>query len=115
MLYEIRNYYYDPDTLDAYRQWGSDEDVKSIMEAYMDIVGFWVDHGEPAIFGGEDPTPSDHGVPTLTYIIRWESMEHRHRGWNDLREDPRWKDAWTRHPNPNGYLHTQATFTEALV
>jgi hypothetical protein len=112
MIFEIRNYYYDPNSLEAYQQWGSNEDVKSIMDEHMDIVGFYVDSGEPTIFGGVDPTPSPHGTPTLTYIIRWESMEHRNRGWKELSENPKWKDAWTRHHNPNGYLHTQATFTE---
>jgi hypothetical protein len=113
MLFEIRNYHYDPSKFEAYTRWGKGE-AKTFLEAHLDIVGIWFDIGEPPEFGGEDPTPSQHGAPNVTWIIRWESMEHRNQGHKELSENQEWQEIWSRHPDPNGYLHMQVTFAEQI-
>ena len=113
MLYEIRNYHYDPSKYEAYMRWAK-KDALPFLKANLDLVGMWVPSGDPPEFMGVDPIPSQHGAPNVTWIIRWDSMEHRNQGHQDLFGGQEWQDIWSRHPDSNGYLHVQITFAEAI-
>ena len=78
----------------------------------MNIVGFWLDSGETLEYWGVDPTPSKHGAANVTWIIRWESMEHRNQDHTDVFGSEGWQDIWSKHPDPNGYLHSEITFAD---
>lgn len=113
MIFEIRNYHYMPAKLEAYRQWAQTEAV-DFLKAKLDVVGFWIDCGEPPEFRGADPTPAPHGPANVTWIIRWASMEQRKQRHPEVFGSAAWKDIWSRHPDPNAYLHIQVTFAEQI-
>lgn len=45
MIYEIRNYHYEPSLMREYRQWAVARALPYIREN-LDLVGFWVKTGE---------------------------------------------------------------------
>ena len=47
MIFEIRNYHFDPAHFDAYKQWGESEAIP-YLERELDLVGFWVSTADPA-------------------------------------------------------------------
>ena len=111
MLYEIRNYHFDPNNWDAWKQWARAEAIP-YLKANLDIVGFWFDNGETPEFGGQDPEPRKYGAANVTWIIRWESMEQRNQARKDRKASEAWQKIWSTQPDPNGYLHTEVRFAE---
>lgn len=111
MLFEIRNYHYDRSQWEAFTQWAQEEAVP-FLKANLDIVGIWFDNGEPPEIMGSDPMDLKHGTANVTTIIRWESMEKRNQGYQGLGET--WQEIWSRHPDPNGYLHMEVRFAEGV-
>lgn len=113
MLFEIRNYHYDPAKFAAYRQWAVNEAVP-FLRANLDVVGFWLDNGEPPEISGADPMTLKHGSANVTWIIRWESMEARREGHERVFQGEGWRDIWSRHPDARGYLQLEARFAEEV-
>lgn len=111
MIYEIRNYYYDPVKFETYAQWARKKAVP-ILKANFDVVGLWVNNGEPPEIWGNDIESRKHGPPNLTWVIRWESMEQRNLGHKVFSENQEWQEIWSTHPDANGYLHCEVTFGE---
>ena len=46
MIYEIRNYHFRPDLIDAYKAWAKN-DAMPYLGTQMDVVGFWVNSNDP--------------------------------------------------------------------
>ena len=113
MLYEIRNYHYDPDKFDVYRQWAIAEAVPFLKEN-LDIVGFWVDSGDAPEVSGKSPMDLPLGSANITWIIRWDDMNARKEGHKRVFEGEGWQAIWSRHPDADGYLQMEAKFAEAL-
>ncbi len=113
MLYEIRNYHYDPDKFDAYRQWAIDEAVP-FLKANLDVVGFWVDSGDLPEVTGKTPMDLPLGSANITWILRWDDMDARNEGHKRVFQGEGWKEVWSRHPDANGYLQMEAKFAKAL-
>jgi hypothetical protein len=113
MLYEIRDYHYRPDLIDAYQKWA--EDAVVVLRRKLDVVGFWVDAGiAPPEITGTRPIDSPIGSANVTWIIRWESKAARDLAMKDAFGGPDWQAVWARHPDPNGYLQLSARFMTAL-
>jgi hypothetical protein len=110
-IFEIRDYHYKPDRMDEYREWA--HDAALVLGERLDVLGFWVDDGIPAEVTGSDPMDLRHGPANVTRMIRWDSMEHRERGWDALWQDPVWNETWARHPGFEGYLHMSVRFLRA--
>ena len=113
MLYEIRDYHYRPDLIEAYKKWALDATV--VLRRNLDVVGFWVDEGEhkPEITGSA-PIDSPIGSANVTWIIRWDSQAARDAAMKTVFSAPDWQAVWARHPDPNGYRQISARFMTAL-
>ncbi len=112
MIYEIRDYHYEPDRLDQYRVWAQ-EAVEFLGERF-ELLGWWLDAGIPERIMGSDPMEPKHGPANVTWILVWEDMEHREREWEALWEDPAWMETWGRHPGFEGYLHMSVRFMDRV-
>ena len=113
MLYEIRDYHYRPDLIEAYEKWAIDATV--VLRRRLDVVGFWVDGGDhsPEITGSR-PIDSPIGSANVTWIIRWSSKAERDEAMKRVFSGPDWQAVWARHPDPNGYQQISARFMTAL-
>lgn len=111
-LVEIRDYHYDPERLDAYRTWAVE--AVEVLGARLDLLGFWIDAGEPARISGADPMDLPHGAANVTWMIRWDDLAQREAEWDALWEDPAWGACWERHPGFDGYRHMSVRFLRAV-
>ena len=109
MIYEVRDYHIRPDIYEAYKAWG--EEAVPILRELFDVVGFWIEAGEahPEI-SGSDPIGAPIGEANVTWIIRWPDKATRDREIQKAFASDAWKDVWSRHPDPEGYLQSSSRF-----
>ena len=113
MLFEIRNYHYDPEKFAAYRQWAVNDAVPFLKEN-LDVIGFWVDAGIAPEINGKKAMDLALGSANVTWVIRWKDKEDRDAGHERVFKGDGWQKVWARHPDAGGYLQMEAKFTEAL-
>lgn len=111
-LYEIRDYHYQRDRMDAYRTWT--EQALAVLQPKMDVVGWWIDAGEEPRIMGSEPMDLPHGSANVTWMIRWDSIEQREERWDALWEEQDWLDVWEKHPGFDGYLHMSVRFMDQV-
>ena len=113
MIYEIRNYHFRPDLIDAYKAWAKN-DAMPYLGTQMDVVGFWVATADPPEILG---APTDHlGTANVTWIIRWRNVAQRHEAWARILASPEWSDVFSRVPEGlPSYLRIEAKFAESLM
>ena len=111
MIFEIRNYHYEPSAMAAYREWAVGKALPYI-RANLDLVGFWINVDEPTQVGGKPL--DDLGSATVTWIIRWEDVETRHRVMGEVFGSDEWKGIMAANPGQENYHRTEAKFAEAL-
>ncbi len=107
-LWEFRDYHYRRDLWDEYREWTGE--AMRILRDRFDIAGFWFDSGDEPKLGGSSPMELPLGSANVTWVIRWDDMDHHDRGWAELWEDEEWTAHWAIHPDSDGYLHTSGRF-----
>ena len=112
-MFEIRCYHYEPAKFDDYKKWAVDE-AAPFLKANLNVVGFWLDNGNAIELTGSDPAPQKHGAANVTWIINWDSEEHRAKGFKEVFEGEGWQDIWSRHPDADGYLQMEARFAEEV-
>jgi hypothetical protein len=112
MLYEIRDYHYRRDLLDAYKKWA--EEAVPVLRDHLDVVGFWVDAGIAPDYEGTDPGEDPLGAANVTWIIRWESKEARDRESARVEASEAWQTVWARNPDPDGYRRISVRFMESM-
>ena len=80
----------------------------------MDVVGFWVNTGEPAEVVGE---PRDAlGPSNVTWIIRWRDLGQREQDWAAALAAPEWEEIFSRVPGgPASYLRLESKYAESLL
>src|SRR6266511_5190754 len=112
MLFEIRNYHFDPDLFKAYKAWATAEAIPYLSQK-LDVVGFWFKTNDPPEIGGE---PQDKlGSANVTWIIRWRDLIHRNDVLPRLLSGPEWQDIRSRVPGGRAsYFRTEAKFAESL-
>ncbi len=112
MLYEIRNYHFNPDLFEDYKAWAKSE-ATPFLKDKLDIVGFWVESGIPAELNGE---PLDAlGSANITWIIRWQDMAQRESEFEATLTGPEWVDIFSRVPGGiDSYRRREAKFFEEL-
>jgi len=112
VLYEIRNYHFNPELFEDYKTWARNE-AGPYLRDNLDIVGFWVDRGIPAEINGE---PMDAlGSANITWIIRWEDMAQRESQFEATLTSPEWTDIFSRVPGGiDSYRRREAKFFEEL-
>ena len=111
MIYEIRNYHYEPSLMAEYKVWAT-QDALPFLREHLDLLGFWVNVDEPAQIGGK--ALDDLGSATVTWIIRWEDMGQRNEVMGSLFEAPEWQEIMKGNPGVEKYHPTEAKFAEAL-
>ena len=73
MIYEIRNYHFNPARLEEYKTWAK-EKALPFLDRELDLVGFWANAGDSEVLG----EPMDIlGSANITWIIRWPDRETR--------------------------------------
>ena len=112
MIYEIRNYHFEPELSSAYKKWAVDEAIPHLSRK-LDIVGFWVSTSDPPEVLGQ---PHDAlGVANVTWIIRWDDLEQRGSVLPPIFASPEWEDIFSRVPGGMGsYRRIEAKFAESL-
>ena len=111
MIYEIRNYHYEPSRMTEYRAWAADKALPYIRE-HFDLLGFWVSTDEPAEVTGK---PLDElGSATVTWILRWPDIATRHEQFPKQFGTDEWKAIMADNPGLENYHRMEAKFTEAL-
>ncbi|MBV1906638.1 MAG: NIPSNAP family protein [Pseudomonadales bacterium] len=113
MIHEIRNYHYNPEKLELYRQWAINEAVPFLKQE-LDVVGFWIDSGDSPEYSGDKIMQLPLGTANVTWIIRWDSMEDRKAGHKRVFGGDGWKEVFKKHPDANGYFQIEAKFANAV-
>ena len=113
MLYEIRNYHYDPAYFEEYKKWAAEVGGPYFRKKW-DVVGIWLKNDIPAEYGGSLPKDESITPANMTWIIRWKNKEERDKAWAGL--DPKEiEQLFSTVPGgTKSYLRTEAKFTEAI-
>ncbi len=111
MIFEIRNYHYEPDLMADYKVWANELALPYIRE-HLDLAGIWVNIDEPALINGKPQ--DDLGPATVTWIIRWDDIETRHEVMGKVFANDEWSAIMQRNPGQENYHRTEAKFAEAL-
>lgn len=111
MIFEIRNYHFEPSLMQEYKQWAVAEALPYIRENF-DLVGFWVKTDDTPEVAGK---PLDElGSATVTWIIRWENMTKRNEVMAEVFRTPEWREIMKHNPGVENYHRTEAKFAELL-
>jgi hypothetical protein len=112
MIYEIRNYHFEPTLLGEYEEWVT-KHAMPYMREHLDLVGFWMNVDEPAQVTGK---PLDElGSATVTWIIRWDDLETRNRVMSEVfASSEEWAEITKAHPGREHYHRIEARFAKAL-
>ena len=112
MIYEIRNYHFDPDRFDEYKVWAREEALP-FLRAHIDLVDFWVECGiSPEITG---PPLNALGSANITWVIRWQDKADRDARFGPLMAGPEWKEIFSRVPGGiESYRRMEAKFFESM-
>ncbi len=113
MVFEIRNYHFRPDLIEAYKAWAKAEALPHLAQK-LDVLGFWVNTHDAPVVGGD---PQDKlGSANITWIIRWRDLAHRHASIPEIFSSAAWQDIFSRVPGGRAsYLRTEAKFAESLI
>ena len=83
------------------------------LKANLDVIDFWVDDGIEPEIAGSAPVVSPNGQPNVCWIIRWPSKAARDEMFKASMSSAEWQEVWSKHPNPNAYLHVNIRFMKA--
>ena len=113
MLFEIRNYHFNPALFEAYKEWAKAEAIPYSAQQ-LDVVGFWVStHDAPVVNGAPQDTL---GSANITWTIRWRDLAQRNDVLPRVLSSPEWQDLFSRVPGGRAsYLRTEAKFAESLA
>lgn len=112
-IYEIRDYTIEEEFFDAYVYWAENHFMPYGNER-IEIIDFWVSRGKEAIVEGTNPIVSPNGQPNVTWVAKYKSREERDAFFNSLDTDPEWERVWSKHPNPDAYIHSNARFFRSI-
>ena len=113
MIYEIRNYHFDPERFDDYKTWAK-EKALPFLDRELDLVGFWANGDDPSDIVGE---PMDEmGSANITWIIRWPDRATRDATMDSVFTGEEWGAIFADVPGGMAsYKRMEAKFTEALL
>ena len=113
MIFEIRNYHFNPDLLDAYKDWARSEAIPYLSKQ-VDVIGFWVTTSDDPEIRGQ--AQDELGTANVTWIIRWDDLAQRNEQLPRVLSGPEWSDIFSRVPGGfASYLRIEAKFAESLV
>ena len=112
MVYEIRNYHFDPDLFDEYKAWARERALPHL-RTVMDVVGFWVATGaDPDVMGA----PQDElGSANVTWIVRWDDAAACKKTWDEVLASEAWQEVFSHVPGGIGsYRRIESKLADAL-
>ena len=112
-IYEIRDYTIQEEDFEAYVYWAENH-FMPYGNARIEIIDFWVNRGDEAIVEGTNPIVSSNGQPNVTWVAKYKSREDRDAFFANLDVDPEWEKVWSKHPNPDAYIHSNARFFKSI-
>lgn len=98
--------------MDHYHSWAVE--AGRFLRNRWAMSGFWLDYGEQPRISGSHPMEPPLGHANVTWVIRWDDMSQRDAAWEELWEDPEWKEIWSRHPGFDGYRQLSVRFLEEV-
>ncbi len=113
MIYEIRNYHFDPEKFADYKTWAT-EQALPYLDRELDLVGFWATGEDQTEVNGK---PLDElGSANITWIIRWPDRESRDAQFEQIMSTPEWTEIFANVPGGlSSYHRMEAKFTESLL
>ena len=113
MIYEIRNYHFDPERFEDYKKWAK-ELALPYLDRELDLVGFWANLDADNQVTGE---PMDKmGSANITWIIRWPDLETREAEFAGRMGTEEWAGIFEKVPGGmTSYHRMEAKFTESLL
>ena len=111
MLYEIRNYHFDPQRFEEYKAWAKDKALP-FLQRELDLVGFWAGDDSEVTGAPMD----DMGSANITWIIRWPDRAARDAKFETVFTGAEWEEIFTEVPGGlESYKRMEAKFTEDLL
>ena len=111
MIFEIRNYHYEPSLTEEYKKWAA-EFALPYLRRHLDVVGFWINLDEnPQVTG---KPLDDLGSATVTWIIRWNDIAQRNEVMERVFAAGEWQDVMKKNPGKEHYHRKEVRFAEAL-
>lgn len=111
MIYEIRNYHFDPARFEEYKAWAKDKALPFLSKE-LDLVGFWT--GDDAEITGAPM--DDMGSANITWIIRWPDRATRDARFEEVFTGDAWGEIFKDVPGGlESYKRMEAKFTEDLL
>ena len=112
-IYEIRDYTIEPEWFDKYVYWAENHFIP-FAEKRIDIIDFWVNRGIDSEVSGANPLISPNGQPNITWVARYKNKEERDAFFESFETDDEWLKVWSKHPNPDAYIHENARFFKSV-
>ena len=112
-IYEIRDYTIEEEDFEAYVYWAENH-FMPYGNARIEIIDFWVNRGDEAIVEGTNPIVSPNGQPNVTWVAKYKNREERDAFFANLDVDPEWEKVWSKHPNRDAYIHSNARFFKSI-
>ena len=112
MMYEVRNYHFDPELFEGYKTWARDL-AAPFLNRELDLVGFWANTDADIEVNG---APLDElGSANITWIIRWPDKQTRDDAWERVLNSEEWAAIFAKVPGGlESYKRIEVKFTEAL-
>jgi hypothetical protein len=113
MIYEIRNYYFEPSRLDEYKAWAKNK-AMAYLKRNLNVLGFWANtHQKPEVSGRDMDAL---GSANITWIIGWNDVSQRKATLDKVFATPEWREIFKYVPGgPASYLRIECKFTESLM
>ncbi len=113
MIYEIRNYHFEPSRFEDYKAWAR-EQALPFLSRELDLVGFWASLDEPNEVNGEPM--DDLGSANITWIIRWPDRSARDERMGSVFSGDEWNGIFANVPGGlASYIRMEAKFAEDLT
>jgi len=112
-VFEIRSYHFKPELLADYKAWVNSKALPYISRR-VDVVGFWIASPDaPEVAGA----PLDElGSANVTWVIRWPSIEDRHREIAAVFSGSEWDNIFSQVPGgEESYLRVESRFANAVT
>jgi hypothetical protein len=109
MIYEIRNYHFEPSRFEDYKAWAKNVALP-YLQRELDLIGFWVNSDIPGEVNG---APLDElGPANITWIIAWPDKAAMPKVFSG----DEWNEIFAQVPGGLGnYLRMESKFTDALI
>jgi hypothetical protein len=111
MIFEIRNYHYEPTLTEEYKEWAT-QVLLPYLRAHLDVVGFWMALDEAPQVTGKPL--DDLGPATVTWIIRWDDMTQRKEVMGRVFAASEWQEIVKKSPGMEHYHRKEVRFAEGL-